>query len=57
MARRSTCRNAGPWDTLCEARAAIEAYVRCYNEQRIHSALAYQTLSDVAAAFDAGATA
>jgi len=39
------------WDTLGEARQAIEAYVRYYNEQRIHSALDYQTPSEVAAAF------
>ena len=39
------------WDTLSEAREAIEAYVKYYNEQRIHSALDYQTPSEVAAAF------
>jgi putative transposase len=39
------------WDTLGEARQAIEAYVKYYNEQRIHSALDYQTPSEVAAAF------
>ncbi len=39
------------WDTLAEAQQAIEAYVRYYNEQRIHSALDYQTPSEVAAAF------
>ncbi|MCP4558884.1 MAG: IS3 family transposase, partial [Herbaspirillum sp.] len=39
------------WDTLGEARQAIEAYVTYYNEQRIHSALDYQTPSEVAAAF------
>jgi len=38
------------WDTLGEAREAIEAYVKYYNEQRIHSALDYQTPSEVAAA-------
>jgi len=39
------------WDTLSEAREAIEAYVNYYNEQRIHSALDYRTPSEVAAAF------
>lgn len=42
---------ANLWDTLSEARQAIEAYVKYYNEQRIHSALHYQTPSEVAAAF------
>ena len=39
------------WETLGEARQAIEAYVTYYNQQRIHSALDYQTPSEVAAAF------
>ncbi len=39
------------WDTLSEARAAIEAYVNYYNNERIHSALNYKTPSEVAAAF------
>jgi putative transposase len=39
------------WDTLGEARQAIEAYVTYYNEERIHSALDYQTPSEVAAEF------
>jgi len=39
------------WDTLSEARAAIDAYVKYYNEERIHSALDYRTPSEVAAAF------
>ena len=39
------------WDHLSEARAAIEAYVQYYNEQRIHSALDYRTPSEAAAAF------
>lgn len=39
------------WDTLGEARAAIEAYVNYYNNERIHSALNYKTPSEVAAAF------
>jgi putative transposase len=38
------------WDTLAEARRAIEDYVTYYNERRIHSALDYQTPSEVAAA-------
>ncbi len=39
------------WDTLGEARQAIEDYVTYYNERRLHSALDYQTPSEVAAAF------
>lgn len=39
------------WDTLDEARAAIEAYVNYYNNERIHSALNYKTPSEIAAAF------
>ena len=39
------------WDTLSEARAAIEAYVKYYNEERIHSALGYRTPSETAAAY------
>ncbi len=39
------------WDTLGEARVAIDAYVKYYNEQRIHSALDYRTPSEIAAAF------
>lgn len=39
------------WDTLSEARQAIEAYMTYYNEQRIHSALDYQTPREAAAAF------
>jgi len=39
------------WDTLGEARQAIENYVTYYNNQRPHSALDYQTPSEVAAAF------
>jgi len=39
------------WDTLGKTRAAIEAYVTYYNEQRIHSALDYQTPNEVASAF------
>ncbi len=39
------------YDTLGEARAAIEAYVNYYNDERIHSALNYQTPNETAAAF------
>lgn len=38
------------YDTLSEARTAIAAYVDYYNNERIHSALAYQTPSQFAAA-------
>ena len=38
-------------DTFGEARQAIADYVKYYNEQRIHSALNYQTPREVAAAF------
>ena len=38
-------------DTLGEARQAIQDYVAYYDERRIHSALDYQTPSEVAAAF------
>jgi len=37
------------YDTLTEARAAIESYIRYYNNERIHSALGYQTPSEFAA--------
>jgi putative transposase len=40
------------YETLSEARAAIEAYVDYYNNERIHSALGYRTPNEVAAAFD-----
>jgi len=39
------------WDMLSEARAAMEAYVTCYNEERIRSALDYRTPREVAGAF------
>ena len=39
------------WDGLGEARAAIEAYVKYYNEERIHSSLDYQTPNEKAATF------
>jgi putative transposase len=37
------------YDTLSEARAALEAYIRYYNIERPHSALEYQTPAEVAA--------
>lgn len=40
------------YETLSEARAAIEAYVDYYNNERIHSAVGYRTPNEVAAAFD-----
>ena len=39
------------WDTWSEAHAAIEAYVRYYNSERIHSALGYRTPNEAAAAY------
>ncbi len=39
------------WDTISEARAAIEAYVKYYNEERIHSAPGYRTPSETTAAY------
>ena len=39
------------WDSLGEARQALEAYVTYYNHERLHSALNYQTPAEVAAAF------
>ncbi len=36
------------YDTLFEARAAIEAYINYYNGERLHSALGYQTPNEVA---------
>jgi len=45
------------YDTLSEARAAIEAYVNYYNNERIHSALGYRTPSEVAAAYNTLAAA
>lgn len=39
------------WDSWSEAHAAIEAYVRYYNDERIHSSLGYQTPNEVAAAY------
>lgn len=37
------------YDTVSEAREAIEKYVRYYNEERIHSALEYATPNEIAA--------
>lgn len=45
------------YDTLSEARAAIEAYVNYYNNERIHSAIGYRTPSEVAAAYNTLAAA
>jgi len=45
------------YDTLSEARAAIEAYVNYYNNERIHSALGYRTPNEIAAAYSTLAAA
>jgi putative transposase len=45
------------YDTLSEARAAIEAYVNYYNDERIHSALGYRTPNEVAAVYNTLAAA
>jgi len=45
------------YDTLSEARAAIEAYVNYYNNERIHSALGYRTPNEVVAAYSTLAAA
>ena len=37
------------WDTVVEAGVAIDAYVKYYNEERIHSALDYATPKETAA--------
>jgi putative transposase len=42
---------ANVYDTLSEARAALEAYVNYYNQERIHSGLGYRTPNEVAAAY------
>jgi len=39
------------YDTWSEAHAAIDQYVRWYNEKRIHSALGYRTPNEVEAAY------
>lgn len=40
------------YDSLSEARAAMEDYINYYNNERIHSALGYQTPSEFAAAYN-----
>ena len=45
------------YDTLSEARIAIEAYVNYYNDERIHSALGYRTPNEVAAVYNTLAAA
>lgn len=42
---------ANVYDTLSEARAALEAYVNYYNQERIHLGLGYRTPNEVAAAY------
>ena len=37
------------YDTLAEARTAIESYISYYNHDRIHSALGYRTPNEFAA--------
>ena len=36
------------WDTVAEAREAIDNYIKYYNEERIHSALDYATPKEIA---------
>jgi len=48
---------ANVYDTLSEARAAIEDYINDYNNERIHSALGYLTPSEFAAAHNTLAAA
>ena len=45
------------YDSFTEAHKAIEDYVNYYNEERVHSALDYQTPNEVAAAFNTLAAA
>lgn len=45
------------YDSLSEARSAMEDYINYYNNERIHSALAYQTPSEFAAAHNTLAAA
>ena len=45
------------YDSLSEARAAIEDYINYYNNERIHSALGYLTPSEFAAAHNTLAAA
>ena len=39
------------YDTLSEALEAIDAYVKYYNNERIHSSLGYRTPSETKAAY------
>ena len=45
------------YDSLSEARAAIETYMNYYNDERIHSALGYRTPNEVAAVYNTLAAA
>lgn len=45
------------YDTLTEARSAVEAYVNYYNQERIHSALGYRTPNEITAAYNTLAAA
>lgn len=45
------------YDSLSEARGAMEAYINYYNDERIHSALDYQTPNEFAAAHNTLAAA
>ena len=45
------------YDSLSEARAAMEDYINYYNNERIHSALGYQTPNEFAAAHNTLAAA
>ena len=40
------------YDSFAEAHEAIEDYVNYYNDERIHSALAYRTPNEAAAMFN-----
>jgi putative transposase len=48
---------ANVYESLSEARFALEAYVNYYNQDRIHSALDYQTPNEFAAAYNTLAAA
>ena len=39
------------YDTVSEARAAVEEYIRYYNEERLHSSLGYRPPKEFAAAY------